>query len=906
MSPPKNNQNRLSRLCLRLIAFIGLFVPRRLRTDWRQEWEAELLYRESRLQMWRPVTPVPRLNLLRRTLGAFRDALLLQPRRLEEEMFQDLRYGARMLRANPGFTAAAVLCLALGIGANTAIFSLVSALLLRQLPLPSPGELVVLSRGDGLGPPVSYIDFTALRERNEVLSGLAAYSPSPFSFGRGARSEVVLGEVVSGNYFDVLQIEPSLGRAFLPEEDHAPGANPVVIISNDFWRDRFDGDLSVIGRTITLNGYQFTVIGVAPAGFSGASVPTTSKLWVPAMMRREAMPSSPPDLLTSHRHPVFGAIGRLKPGVSLESAQASLEVLNRQLLQADPAPANQSPIANENRALKLIRPQGIYLPHLRRLASIASTLLAAVVGIVLLIACANVANLLLARATARRKEIAIRLALGASRLRLVRQLLIESILLAFIGAGAGLLLAYWVNQVLMTLKPPIPPPWVFSVDLRLDAGVLGFTALLAVGSGILFGLAPALQASSSDLVPALKDESGSESRRARWFGLRNAIVIVQLAVSLVLLISAGLFIRSLQHAQQIETGFRTEKRIAVSFDLQLQAYDEARGREFYRRLVESAGALPGARSVSLVNYLPLGFGGRGTQINADGREPSPNAQPEFATYQIISVRYFETMGTRIVRGRNFSERDKAGSPEVVIINETLARRFWPQQEALGQRLRVGPRTAPLCEVVGIVEDTVAHSLGEDRQSIIYRPFEQDYSAAATLVVETTGDPKAMVPSIRREVLALDENLPLQGIKTVDEHLSLSLWPARMGAAVLVIFGLLGLVLASVGVYGVMAYSVSLRTREIGLRMALGAQAGDVLRLVVWKGFALALVGTLIGLGLALATGRLLAGLLYGVSATDALTFIGVPLLLISVALIACYIPARRAMRVDPMVALRHE
>ncbi|MGH9840030.1 MAG: ABC transporter permease, partial [Blastocatellia bacterium] len=513
------------RLHLRLIQFIGLIVPRRLRADWRQEWEAELRHREALLAEWDKLNWQTKLDLLWRSTSAFWDALLLQPRRLEDEMIQDLRFGVRMLLKNPGFTLIAALTLALGIGANTAIFSLVNAALWRPLTaVAQPDRLVALARGNNDGPAISYPDFSVLRERNESLVRLAASKLNEVSFGNGDRSEVALGELVSGDYFDVLGVRPALGRGFLPEEDRTPGTHPVVIISHSFWQSRLNGDPGLIGQTVVLNGHRFTVVGIAPDGFEGASMPMRVSLWAPMMMRNLIATGGPPDLFNDRRFEVFSAIGRLEPGVGIEQAQAALETTNRQIEQANPAPAGQGPPPNQDRSLKLVRPQGIFGP-LRQMATAPSKLLAATVIAVLLIACANVANLLLARAVTRRKEIAVRLALGATRLRLVRQLLTESVLLALVGAGAGLLLAHWLNQLLMAFKPPFPPPQTFTLDLPLDARSLGFTLLLAVVTGVGFGLIPALQASKPDVIPALKDESGVEGRRRRWFNLRNALVV---------------------------------------------------------------------------------------------------------------------------------------------------------------------------------------------------------------------------------------------------------------------------------------------------------------------------------------------------------------------------------------------
>jgi predicted permease len=899
---------KMRRIHFKLIRFLGLLVPQRLRADWRQEWEAELSYREAMLAQWDKLNWQRKLDLLRRSIGAFWDALLLQPRRLEDEMFQDLRYGARMLLKNPGFTLIAVITLGLGIGANTAIFSLTNALLLRSLPVPQPEQLVTVNRGEGVSlGPLSFPDFVALRARNEVLSGLAASYSAELSFGNGSRSEVVSGELVSSDYFDVLRLPPALGRGFLPEEERTLSAHPVAVLSHGFWQSRFNGDPNIINQTITLNRQQYTVVGVAPAGFNGVTEIFPTDLWLPVTM----LPQVSPPLQASFSNrfeQVFAAIGRLKSGVAVEQAQAALETINRQLDLAEPPPTSRR--RNIDRSLKLEQPQGIGIPSLRRRAQIAATLLFVVVSIVLLIACANVANLLLTRATARRKEIAVRLALGASRFRLVRQMLTESALLGLLGAGAGLLLAFWINRALMALKPPLPGAVGFHLDLQLDASVLGFTLLLALLVSVLFGLVPALAASRPDVVRALKDETGTATQRGKRgrFNLRNALVVSQLAVSLVLLIAAGLFIRSLQQMQKIDPGFQTENRLALSFNLEPEGYNEARGREFARQLPERVRALPGVQAATMANYLPLGFMLLTEEVTIDGRATPPDARNLNVAAQRIGLDYFRTLGTPLVRGRDFTPQDSANAPAVAIINETMARRFFPNEDPIGKRLRFGDPAANAqpCEIVGVVKDTLIRLDDQTLRGITYRPLAQQHSGRMTLVVHTAGNPNAAFAAVRQAVQGLDENLPVQEIKTLDEFIAFTFWPMQMGARLVGAFGLLGLLLASVGLYGVMSYAVAARTREIGVRMALGAQTSDVLRLMVGEGMKLTLIGALLGLGGALALTRLVKTLLFGVSATDPLTFVVIAAVLIIVAVLACYLPARKATRVDPMIALRTE
>src|SRR5215208_2647858 len=829
-----------------------------------------------------------------------------------EELLQDLRIGVRMLRKNPGFTLVVAATLALGIGANTAIFGLVDALLLRPLPIvKAPGQLVMLVRGDGRGPVLSYPDFRVLRERNEVLSDLALYTQAPISFGNNVRSEVVLGAMVSGNYFDVLGIEPSFGRAFVPEEDRTPGAHPVVVLSHSFWQSRFNSDPSLIGQTIVLNSRQFTVVGIAPAGFDGESPPMKVSLWIPVMMITMMRPrEAGHDPLSNRQDENFGALGRLKQGVSVTQAQAALETINRQLEQSIPPPPEQR--INDDRSLRLISPQGIMIGPIREMAVTSSRLAGATVLTVLLIACANVANLLMLRALRRRKEVAIRLALGATRGRLIRQLLTESVLLALVGATAGLFLAYWINQLLMAFKPPFPPPFTFALDLSFDIRTFAFTFFLAIATGVIFGLVPALQASRPDVLPALKDESNAEGPRVRWLNLRNALVVTQVALSLALLISTGLFLRTLRYAQQIDLGFKPDQVLQVSFNLRLQGYNEAKGREFYRQIVDRLESLPGVQTASVTNLLPLGFIWLSTPVVPEDREVPPNDRV-FAGSVSVGSQYFETIGTPLLRGRGFTVQDTIKSPQVAIVSEKLARRLWPEikepGEALGKRLRVGRSDLVSCEVIGVAKDSrnnIFNRIDEEPEPTIYRPFAQSYSALASLIVRTDGDPRGLFSAVRREVAALDENLPPQNLQPLSETVSLASWSARTGAAVLGVFGLLGLVLAAIGIYGVMSYSVSRRTREIGLRMALGAETRDVIKLILKQGMGLTLIGTIIGLMLAAAVTRLLTSLLYGVTATDPATFAGVVVFVIGVAVLACYLPARWATKVDPMMALRRE
>jgi predicted permease len=570
-------------------------------------------------------------------------------------------------------------------------------------------------------------------------------------------------------------------------------------------------------------------------------------------------------------------------------------------------PAGRSHNTPAERALKVVPTEGVIVPF-RPIAKIATILLSAVVGLVLLLACANVANLLLARASTRRKEIALRLALGAGRLRLLRQLLTESLLLALLGALVGLVVAFWTNRALAALNPPTPASWNFQLDLRLDWRTLGFTVVLTFATALLFGLAPAWQASKPDLIPALKDEMGfdPQRRRLRWLNLRNALVVLQTAVSLVLLISAGLFLRSLQSAQGMDFGFNPENRLALSLHLNRQGYEDDRGKAFIAQAVQRLATAPGVAAASAANTLPLGNLGIGDMATIEGGDPSSdNIQQVPVENQLIGVDYWAAMGTRLIRGREFTALDATGAAPVAIINEGMARRYFPNGDAIGGRLRIGPPGAPSVEIIGVSQDVVFNLSGRTRP-IVYRPLAQQPTIWVALIVKAAGESQSVAAEMRRVLLSIDPNLPVAEIKSVDEIISLQFWPARASAVFLGLFGSLGLLLAAVGLYGVMSYAVSERTREIGVRMALGANPRNVLVLALRQGMVLSLLGAAIGMGAALAVTRLLSGLLYGVTAADPITYLLVPIFLMGVALLACYLPARRAARIDPMIALRQD
>jgi putative ABC transport system permease protein len=825
-----------------------------------------------------------------------------------DTLVQDLRFGARMLLKRKGLTAIAVLSLALGIGANTAVFSLADAFLWRALPEVSNDRLFTLARGDGMTWACSYPDYLVYRDRNQSFAGIVVYEPVILAFGNGERSRVVTGELVTGNFFEVLGVSMSQGRAFLPEEDRTPGAHPVVVVSHDFWVRELSSDPQSVGKTITLNNHSFTVIGVAAASFAGISNPMRADVWVPMMMQAAAKPNEAIGL--DSRNLGLFAIGRLKEGASRAMAEAELETINRQLQQAYPAPSDEEE-SWRKLPLSLAPAQGSLYQGIRRRVALGIALATVVAGIVLLIACANVANLLLARATARYKEIAIRLAVGAGRLRLIRQLLTESLLLALLAAAAGSLLAFWINRLLMSVQPALPPPYSLNVDLRLDGRALGFTLLLSILTSVIFGLAPALAATRPDVVPALKDEPETSGRR-QWFSLRNLLVVAQVALSLVLLIGAGLFIRSLRNAQATDPGFDTSNGLVMTFDLGMARYNKERGLQFYRQLVERLSTTPGVRSITIANYFPLGFAGEiGSNISIEGQPPPADGRPINVARQHIGLQYFKTMGLPLLRGRDFTIQDMASSERVVIINETMARRHWPNLkdigEVIGRRIRIGPgQDTPWSMVVGVAGDCKTIWLREEKRAGIWMPISQNFLPSFQALARTNAEDTSTISALRREIAALDPNLPIKFIIPLREHVGIQLWPAEMIAALTTTLGGLGLLLAAVGLYGVVSYAVSQRTREIGIRMALGAQTRDLLIMVIRQGMWLTLAGVAIGLAAAMATARLVASLLYGVTATDPVTFVGVTVFLMSVALLSCYLPARRAIKIDPISAVRHE
>ena len=808
-----------------------------------------------------------------------------------------------MLLKSPGFTVVAVLSLALGIGVNTSIFSLINAVMLRPLPVDDPSRLVSIyhrsAQGAGSFSSTAYPVYEYYRDHNEVFSGLMAFCRVPINLRIGEETERIPAEIVTGNYFSVLGVKPILGRAFLPDEDRTLGAHPVVVLSYGLWQRRFGGDPGLVGRTITLNGYSFTVIGIVPRNFRGTvldwSIPP--EIWAPMMMYREAVPAFV-GIDPLHRWGMDWLLvtGRLKPGVALAQARAAMTTLATQLAQAHPERSQGRDKDRGWTAVLLPAHQARFWPAYRDSIVNYLGVLMGVVGLVLLIACFNVANLMLARASKRQREIAVRLALGAGRGRLVRQLLTESMLVSLLGGAASLLVAAWTSEFLSSFYRPFKIQ--MALDTSLDARVLGFAFLISLLTGILFGLAPVRQASRLDLVPALKSETSALLPGLRRFSLRSGLVVAQVALCLVLLIGAGLFLRTLRNAQAEDVTFAAGNVLLFNVDPATRGYTESRGQQFYQQLLERVRALPGVRSAGLASIIPLGGLRGGTDVTIDKQTLQVNLN-------WVSPGYFQTIGIPLLRGRDFTERDNPSAPRVAVVNEQMARRFWPGQDAIGKQFQL-TRPPVSVEIAGVVKDGKMRSFRDELRPGFYLPLDQHYCPQMTLEVRTAGDPAGMLGAVRREVQALDKDLPLGEFQTLKTHLSSALSQERMTAALLSALGLLALVLAAIGLYGVMAFSVAQRTREIGIRVALGAQSSQVLRVVLRQGMFLTLIGLGIGLAAAAVLTRFAASLLYGVSPTDPLTFAGISLLLLVVALAASYIPARRAARVDPMVALRYE
>jgi len=819
-------------------------------------------------------------------------------------VMRDARYAFRMLAKSPGFAAVAILTLALGIGANTAVFSVFNGMLWRPLPAKDPGQLVVLTAktsGDAFDRSLSYPDLLDYRELKQVFADVTAVTPRPVNLGADGRAERAWTEFVMGNYFSLLGVQMVRGRAFGPEEGLIEGKDPLMILGYKFWQHRFGGDAGVIGHTVEVNQHAFTIIGVAPADFHGTYFFIEPDFYLPVTMLSELEPSDLKGLLKDRNASLFVAMGRLRPGITWQKAKAATGPVNQRLqkLYPDTHASYSLQVYPELKA----RPQpGAVAEFMPEIVAAFMSL----VGLVLIIACANVANLMIAHANGRRKEIATRLALGAKPWHAVRQLLTESVLLSVAGGIAGLALSHWAGLALMSVHIPTDIP-LRLFDLRMDYRIFGFAFLIALFTGALAGIFPALRISRTDIVETLNESGRSGGMSARQNRLRSALVIAQVAVSVLLLASAGFFVRSFQKAARTDMGFRVDHLLKLSVDLGLQGYTADRGQQFYEQVQQRVRTLPGVRDATVSAVVPMGYVADETSIFPEGEVSSAKSQAESVLSDSVQPGYFHTLGVQLIEGREFATTDTARSPKVAIVNEAFAQRFWPQQDPLGKTFQTD-RKGPAVQIVGLTRTGKYNFLYEPPFPYVYFPLEQRYSASATLFVYTEGDPLQIAGPVQEVVHQFDAALPLYDVMSMKAHVQNGkplLFP-RLAAVLVGVFGLLGLVLACVGVYSVVAYSVSQRTREIGIRTALGAQRSNVLKLVLKQGMIPALIGASIGVMLAFLLFHGLHSVLYGVHTTDLFTLAIVSALMLAVALVASCIPALRAIRVDPMLALRHE
>ncbi len=809
-------------------------------------------------------------------------------------MLNDIRFAFRMLLKNPGFTAVAVLSLALGIGANTTVFCWIQNVLLRPFPgATAPEQLVVLCsrHGSTVYDTVSYVDIQDYATLKETFSGVIGSQVTPACLTIQGKAEWIFGQITTANFFDVLGVKAFLGRTFLAEEELRPGGSPVLVLSYGFWKRRFGGDPGVIGTTVDINRTTFTIVGVAPQRFRGSMSGVSCDFWAPVVMHEQVAHFGN---LRERSDRWLHTMARLQPGVTRARAQAAVSTMASHLAETFPV--------NREIDLKIFPPwqspyggQAVFLPVMRILAAVS-------LGVLLIVA-ANVANLLLARFTGRQKEIAIRLALGAGRARLVRQLLTECLVLAFLGAALGVLFASWASGLLVHFIPNTHLPIGYSFDM--DFKTLAYTLVLTLATGLVFGLAPTLQARRTDLNQTLKEGGRTSGSEASHHHLRGVLVVAEVALALLLLIGAGLCIKGSQKARQIDAGFEPSHALLAGLRIGAHGYTEQTGKVFYHQLRERMAAVPGVQEAALASWFPLGFeGGPSTSVTVDGYQRAPNEDVS-VSFSIISPRYFEAMRIPILQGRDFAVQDDADSARVAIINENMAKRFWPGQNPLGRIMRIwGDRNAT---VVGIVKSGKYRSLNEPPRPFFFLPYQQGvWDLNLGVVLRTTADPAGFIATLRQEVHRLDPGVEVWAAITAKDYVEASFLPQRIAATLLVGLGIVALVLAAMGIYGVMAYVVSQRTHEIGIRMALGAKTMDVTKMILAQGMTLAGIGMAIGLGGAVAVTRLLSNFLYGVSPFDPVTFMGVPLILGVVTLLACLVPAQRATRVDPMIALRCE
>jgi predicted permease len=830
------------------------------------------------------------------------------------DLWQDVGYAARVLRKQPGFTAAAVITLALGIGANTAIFSLINATLLQRLPVANRDRLVYVWRGN-VGGVFPYPLYASLRDNNRVFDGFAVWGGITASLNGDNVTDLVQGVIVTGNFFETLGVRPEHGRLLSRADDTTVGAHAVAVISHGLWQTRFAARPDIIGHDVLLNGHSFTIVGVTPPEFRGPQLGGQPGLYVPMMMQAIMRPPRAaysgemnPDLLNHRTNSWLFGVARLKPGVTPEQARADLIPIEAAY------PSTVGPGARAQGVAVLPVDEGN--PAQRQRMRLVALLLGGVVGAVLLIACANIANMLLARAAARRREFAVRLALGACTGRLFRQLLTESVLLSLVGGLLGLGLAWAVARAVAGAPPPrgaLP----LAVEFAIDSRVLMFSFALSVLTGITFGALPARRATKPSMVPALKDAAADSAEHGRRLSLQKTLVVAEVALSMLLLIPAGLFVRSLQAARAIDPGFDVDRIVSAPLSINLLRYTSAQGREFYRQVIERAQRVPGVDAASVARVPVLNGTARMLGFLVEG-QPGPEADFVFSeggaitrarnqiNVNVISPGFFKTMGIPLMSGRDFGDQDSANSPRVVVINQTTARMYFGTANPLGARVSFRGQQGPWHEIVGVVGDSKYATLGEDGARMVYMPVAQNHETGMTLYVRTSVPPEAVISSLRREIQALEPNLPVPDIATMRDTVATSLFAPRLGAWLIALFGGLALLLAAIGVYGVLSFSIARRTREMGIRFALGAKVGQVFLLVIRDGMMLVGVGMAIGMTAGVVAARSLASFLYGVSTSDVTTFVVATLVLLIVALVACMIPAKRAVGVDPIVALRYE
>ena len=841
-------------------------------------------------------------------------------------LWQDFRFGVRMLSKNPGFTAIAIVVLGLGIGANTAIFSLVNAFLLRPMAVQKPEELVSCynkSTKERSYRAFSYPEYCDLRDRNTVFTNLLAHDLAMIGLTEGETTRRTFADIVSSNYFATFGVRMFRGREFMPAEEQPGSAIPVVIVSHQYWK-RTGQDPDLVGKTLRINSRLYTIIGIAPEEFTGVFALLSSEVWLPLgveeLVKNDLFTEGRNSKLASRDNFCLFLIGRLKPGIAAAKAASELEVLATQLAQAYPK-------EHKDRTFILQRPSRLSVstnPTDDRDIKTVSVLLSSVASVVLLIACLNLANMLLARGTARRREFAIRLAVGGGRMRILRQLLIEGLLLSFLGGAVGLALAYWGSSLLMaSMRALIPLDLVYhsGPDVRVLGAMLGFCVL----STLISGLGPAWKLSRPDVVADLKEHAGEDTGASRRWILsrRNLLVIAQLALSLALLAAAGLFVRGALKAANVDPGFDMDNGIIVELDPSLAGFDETHSRELFRLLLERLSALPGVETASLAATVPFGMVSLGRSVQKAGERNDP-ADPSAAGKSIgarlnsVGSDYFRALGLRLLRGRTFnaSEAETGSAPRAAIVDERMARMLWPNEDALGKRIQFKggkPGEQPkTIEIIGIAPNIQENLVGSALEPHVFVPFGQEFQSNINIHLKIAARGKAaenaLLQAVRREIRAVNEHVPILGLKTLRGHLetSIDMWVVRTGAWLFTIFGAVALFLAIIGVYGVRSYAVARRTREIGIRMALGATTGNALHLILREGLVLTLVGVAVGFLLALAAGRLLGSMLYEVSGTDPIILLMAPLLLAVISMVACYLPARRAARVNPIVALRHE